>query len=175
VLGGARPVRQQRGCGDSAGAGARPERSEANCQASGCKSRRCKSPCGTVAISGNLRFTGGWKPGRKSPRRPDGHRTVSVGSVQGANEQEGRSQSERTNRRNRAPHETDSSGVLECQDGVPARQWPASVRKAWGNARTGLPAEVEGGNLAQFDSESSEGLEPRQDGPGMPKTGFITS
>jgi hypothetical protein len=49
------------------------ERSEANCQACGCKSRRCKSPCGTVAISGNLRFTGDWKPGRKSPRRPDGH------------------------------------------------------------------------------------------------------
>jgi hypothetical protein len=151
------------------------ERSEANCHACGCKSRRCKSPCGTVAISGSLRFTGDWKPGRKSPRRPGGHRTVSVGSVQGANEQEGRSQSERTNRRNRVPHETDSSGVLECQDFLPSRQWPVSVRKAWGDARTGLPAEVDGGNLVQFDSESSEGLEPRQDGPGMPKTGSITS
>ena len=151
------------------------ERSEASCQACGCKSRRCKSPCGTVAISGNLRFAGDWKPGRKSPRRPDGHRTVSVGSVQGANEQEGRSQSERTNRRNRVPHETDSSGVSECQDFLPSRQWPVSVRKAWGDARTGLPAEVEGGNLVQFDSESSEGLEPRQDGPVMPKTGPITS
>jgi hypothetical protein len=64
---------------------------------------------------------------------------------------------------------------LECQDFFPSRQWPVSVRKAWGDARTGLPAEVEGGNLAQFDSESSEGLEPRQDGPGMPKTGLITS
>ena len=32
----------------------RRERSEASCQACGCKSRRCKSPCGTVAISGSL-------------------------------------------------------------------------------------------------------------------------
>jgi hypothetical protein len=77
-----------RGIGAATAAVLNRERSEASCQACGCKSRRCKSPCGTVAISGNFRFTGGWKPGRKSPRRPDGHRTVSVGSVQGANEQE---------------------------------------------------------------------------------------
>jgi len=46
--------------------------------------------------------------------------------------------------------------------------------EGWGNARTGLPAEVEGGNPAQCDRESSEGLEPRQDDPGMPKTDPIT-
>jgi len=36
-----------------------------------------------------------------------------VGSAQGANNQEGRSQSERTNRRKRFPREADSSGMLE--------------------------------------------------------------
>ena len=53
-----------------------------------------------------------WKPESKSPRRPDGHRTVLVGSAQGASNQEGRSESERTNRRKNPPHEADSSGIL---------------------------------------------------------------
>ena len=45
----------------------------------------------------------------------------------------------------------------------------------WGHARAGLPAEVEGGNPGESSSESSEGLETRQEDPRMPKTVPITS
>ena len=40
---------------DGDGDGPRKERSEANCLTSGCKSRRRRSPCGAVVISGSLR------------------------------------------------------------------------------------------------------------------------
>src|SRR5260370_13535300 len=45
-------------------------RSEANCSASGCKSRQRKSPCGAVAISGSLQ--GNLKPGSPDVKALDG-------------------------------------------------------------------------------------------------------
>ena len=47
--------------------------------------------------------------------------------------------------------------------------------EGWGDARAGLPAEVEGGNPGEPGRESSESLESRQDDPGMSKTEPITS
>ena len=62
-----------------------------------------------------------------------------------ANNQKGRSESERTNRRN-PPQREVGRWNLECQ-GLPApARWPELVRKKLGSARTRLPAEVEGGN-----------------------------
>ena len=48
------------------------------------------------------------------------------------------------------------------------------VRKNWG-ARARLPAEAEGGNPGEYSRESPEGVEARQEDPGMPKTDSITS
>ena len=45
----------------------------------------------------------------------------------------------------------------------------------WGHARARLPAEAAGGNPGEYNSESPEGVETRQEDPGMPKTGTITS
>ena len=45
----------------------------------------------------------------------------------------------------------------------------------WGCARPRLPAEAAGGNPGQYRSRSPEGVETRQEDPGMPKTGTITS
>ncbi len=47
------------------------------------------------------------KPGCKSPGGPGGHRASQVWSARGASEQEGRSENERTRRRNKPPHEAD--------------------------------------------------------------------
>src|SRR5262249_59693373 len=33
------------------------------------------------------------------------------------------------------------AGHLECQEFPPFTRWPLSVRKEWGDARTGLPAD----------------------------------
>src|SRR5208282_1701533 len=46
------------------------ERSEANCLTSGCKSRRRRSPCGAVVISGSLR--GNPKAGSPDVKALDG-------------------------------------------------------------------------------------------------------
>ena len=53
-----------------------------------------------------------WKPGCKSPGRPSG-RTVLVGSARRASNQEGRSESELTKRRNRPPLRADYAGLSE--------------------------------------------------------------
>jgi hypothetical protein len=37
--------------------------------------------------------------------------------------------------------------------------------EVWGNARIGLPAEVEGGNPGKLNSDSTEGLATRQEDP----------
>jgi hypothetical protein len=44
-----------------------------------------------------------------------------------------------------------------------------------GYARVGSAVATEGGNPGESDDESPEGLEARQEGPGMPKTDAITS
>ena len=107
-----------------------------------------------------------WKPESKRPRRPGGHRTVLVGSAQRASNQEGRSESERTNRRENPPHEADSSGIpgdvkssLDLLDDQCRRGRHGEVHAS------GLPAEVEGGNPGESSSESPEGLVTRQEDP----------
>ena len=45
----------------------------------------------------------------------------------------------------------------------------------WGYARARLPAEAADGNPGEYRSESPEGVETRQEDPGMPKTVAITS
>jgi len=45
----------------------------------------------------------------------------------------------------------------------------------WGHARARLPAEAADGNPGEYNSESPEGVETRQEGPWMPKTAAITS
>ena len=45
----------------------------------------------------------------------------------------------------------------------------------WGCARLRLPADAVGGNPGEYRGESPEGVETRQEDPGMPKTGTITS
>jgi len=45
----------------------------------------------------------------------------------------------------------------------------------WGCARLRLPANAVGGNPGEYRGESPEGVETRQEDPGMPKTGTITS
>jgi hypothetical protein len=137
-------------------------RSEASDSTSGCKSRRRKSPCGAVVISGSRSGRpDGWKPGSKSPRRPS---KAQVGSVQGASNQEGRSQSERSNRRNSSPHEADSRmlGDAKVFHHLPDGQ---CRDRRMGKHVSGLPAEVEGGNPGKLNRESSEGLATRQDDP----------
>ena len=133
------------------------ERSEANCWTCGWKSRRRKFPCGAVVISGSSLGTG--SPDVKALGGRGGHRTILVGSAQGASNQEGRSESERTNRRNGLPHEADSSGMVgdaksffplfdgQCRRGrmgigtcrISRRKWKAAIlespavkaRKVW--------------------------------------------
>ena len=53
-----------------------------------------------------------WKPGRKRPGRPSG-RSVLVGSARRASNQEGRSESELTKRRNRVPLRADYAEISE--------------------------------------------------------------
>src|SRR5262249_56536934 len=57
------------------------------------------------------------------------------------------------------------AGYTECQELPPFTRWPVPMRKKWGYARIGLPADVEDGNSGQSCSESSEGLETRQEDP----------
>jgi hypothetical protein len=45
----------------------------------------------------------------------------------------------------------------------------------WGHARARLPAEAADGNPGEYNSESPEGVETRQEDPRMPKTVSITS
>src|SRR5215831_11057972 len=49
------------------------------------------------------------------------------------------------------------AGYTECQELPPFTRWPVPMRKKWGYARIGLPADVEDGNSGQSCSESSEG------------------
>ena len=44
-----------------------------------------------------------------------------------------------------------------------------------GCTRTRLPAEAADGNPGEYSGESPEGVETRQEDPGMPKTAAITS
>src|SRR3954468_9290452 len=80
-----------------------------------------------------------WKPGRKSPRRPGGLRATSVGSAPRASNQEGRSESERTNRRIGSPHEADSSGTSEMPRVSSLYSMASADADGWGEARVGSP------------------------------------
>ena len=73
-----------------------------------------------------------------------------------------------------SPREADWWEYWRCQGFVPSTRWPALVRKN-GGARARLPAEAAGGNPGQYSGKSPEGVETRQEDPGMPKTVSITS
>jgi len=47
--------------------------------------------------------------------------------------------------------------------------------EAWGCARARLPADAADGNPGEYSGASPEGVETRQAGPGMPKTGARTN
>jgi hypothetical protein len=80
------------------------ERSEANCLTSGCKSRRRRSPCGAVVISGSSRGdSGAGSPDVKAPGGQVGSEPLRSGQHRGQVTSEGRSESERTKRRNWVP------------------------------------------------------------------------
>ena len=82
-----------------------------------------------------------------------------------ASKQEGRSESERTSRRKEPPARSWFKRVI----GVPRVCCLYPMASAGAEelrpARTGLPAEAEGGNPGQYSSESPEGEEDGQDDP----------
>jgi hypothetical protein len=147
-------------------------RSEASDSTSGCKSRRRKSPCGAVVISGSCSGRpDGWKPGSKSPRRPS---KAQVGSVQGASNQEGRSQSERSNRRNSSPHEADSRmfGDAKVFHHLPDGQ---CRDRRMGKHVSGLPAELKAAILESWIAKARKVWRPGRMTLRMPMTRSITS
>ncbi len=55
---------------------------------------------------------------------------------------------------------------LRRRQGFPSStRWPVPTRKNGSMHASGLPAEVEGGNPGEFNSESPEGLVTRQEDP----------
>ena len=154
----------------------RRERSEANCLTSGCKSRRRRSPCGAVVISGSP-----WgDPGAGSPdvKAP-------CGQVDAEPLRSGQHRGQATRRAvakaNGLIAEMGSRTKLiqaeyrRCQEFLPSIRWPVPMRKDGAVPVSDLPAGVEGGNPGEPSSESSEGLGSGQEDPRMSKTVPITS
>ena len=142
------------------------ERSEANCLTSGCKSRRRRSPCGAVVISGSLRgdsWAGspdvqapggqvGLEPPRSGQHRGQAIRRA-VAKANGLNAEMG----PRT--------KLIQAEYWRCQEFLLSTRWPVPMRKDGAVPVSDLPAEVEGGNPGEPSSKSSEGLESRQEDP----------
>jgi len=143
-----------------------PTRSEANCLTSGCKSRRRRSPCGAVVISGSLRgdsWAGspdvqapggqvGLEPPRSGQHRGQAIRRA-VAKANGLNAEMG----PRT--------KLIQAEYWRCQEFLLSTRWPVPMRKDGAVPVSDLPAEVEGGNPGEPSSKSSEGLESRQEDP----------
>lgn len=98
-------------------------------KASGWKSRRRKSPCGAVVISGSLQ--GDLKPGSPDVQALDGPAGTEPpwsGQHRGRATERAAAKANGLTVEIRVPHEADSSGVLECQDYLSSSRWPLSVR-----------------------------------------------
>ena len=151
------------------------ERSEANCLTSGCKSRRRKSPCGAVVISGSPRGDPrAGSPDVKAPGGPVDFEPPRSG------QHRGRATGRAVARANGLTAEMGPRTKLihaehrRCQGCLPSTRWPVPARKDGAVPVSDLPADVEGGNPGEPSSESSEGLVARQDDPRMSKTVPIT-
>jgi hypothetical protein len=152
------------------------ERSEANCLTSGCKSRRRRSPCGAVVISGSP-----WgDPGAGSPdvKAPGGQ--VDAEPLR-SGQHRGQATRRAVVKANGLIAEMGSRTKLiqaeyrRCQEFFPSIRWPVPMRKDGAVPVSDLPAGVEGGNPGEPSSESSEGLGSGQEDPRMSKTVPITS
>ena len=152
------------------------ERSEANCLTSGCKSRRRRSPCGAVVISGSP-----WgDPGAGSPdvKAPGGQ--VDAEPLR-SGQHRGQATRRAVAKANGLIAEMGSRTKLiqaeyrRCQEFFPSIRWPVPMRKDGAVPVSDLPAGVEGGNPGEPSSESSEGLGSGQEDPRMSKTVPITS
>jgi len=142
------------------------ERSEANCLTSGCKSRRRRSPCGAVVISGSP-----WgDPGAGSPdvKAPGGQ--VDAEPLR-SGQHRGQATRRAVAKANGLIAEMGSRTKLiqaeyrRCQEFLPSIRWPVPMRKDGAVPVSDLPAGVEGGNPGEPSSESSEGLVSRQEDP----------
>jgi len=152
-----------------------PTRSEANCLTSGCKSRRRRSPCGAVVISGSPR--GDPWAGSPDVKAPGGRVDFEPPR---SGQHRGRATGRAVARANGLTAEMGPRTKLiqaehrRCQECLPSTRWPVPARKDGAVPVSDLPADVEGGNPGEPSSESSEGLVARQDDPRMSKTVPIT-
>ena len=157
-------------CTDDAGEPTRGtpprERSEANCLTSGCKSRRRRSPCGAVVISGSSR--GDPRTGSPDVKAPGGQ-------VDSEPLRSGQHRGQATRRavakaNGRIAEMGPRTKLIQaehrrCQGCLPSTRWPVPTRTDGARPASDLPADVEGGNPGEPSSESSEGLVARQEDP----------
>src|SRR5262249_25804748 len=133
---------------------------------SGCKSRRRRSPCGAVVISGSS--WGDPRAGSPDVEALDG-RVDSEPSRSG--QHRGQATRRAVAKANGLIAEMGPRTQLiqaehrRCQDFLPSRRWPVPMRKDGAMPVSDLPAAVEGGNPGEPSSESSEGLESGQEDP----------
>ena len=73
-----------------------------------------------------------------------------------------------------SPGEADLAGVLGTLRAYSVHSMASADAEELGYARIGSPGVSEGGNSGESSGESPEGLMPRQEEPGMPKTDPIT-
>ena len=142
------------------------ERSEANCLTSGCKSRRRRSPCGAVVISGSLRGDS-WagSPDVQAPGGQVGLEPPRSGQHRGQAIRRAVAKANGLNAEMGARTKLIQAEYWRCQEFLPSTRWPVPMRKDGAVPVSDLPAEVEGGNPGEPSSKSSEGLVSRQDDP----------
>jgi hypothetical protein len=142
------------------------EHSEANCLTSGCKSRRRRSPCGAVVISGSSR--GDPRTGSPDVKAPGGQ--VDSEPLR-SGQHRGRATRRAAAKANGRIAEMGPRMKLiqaehrRCQGCLPSTRWPVPTRTDGARPASDLPADVEGGNPGEPSSESSEGLVSRQEDP----------
>ncbi len=142
------------------------ERSEANCLTSGCKSRRRRSPCGAVVISGSLR--GDSWAGSPDVQAPDGQVGLEPprsGQHRGQAIRRAVAKANGLNAEMGPRTKLIQAEYWRCQEFLLSIRWPVPMRKDGAVPVSDLPAEVEGGNPGEPSSKSSEGLESRQEDP----------
>ena len=142
------------------------ERSEANCLTSGCKSRRRRSPCGAVVISGSLR--GDSWAGSPDVQAPDGQVGLEPprsGQHRGQAIRRAVAKANGLNAEMGPRTKLIQAEYWRCQEFLLSTRWPVPMRKDGAVPVSDLPAEVEGGNPGKPSSKSSEGLESRQEDP----------
>jgi hypothetical protein len=142
------------------------ERSEANCLTSGCKSRRRRSPCGAVVISGSSR--GDPRTGSPDVKAPGGQvDSEPLRSGQHRGQATRRAAAKANGRTAEMGPRTKliQAEHRRCQGCLPSTRWPVPTRTDGARPASDLPADVEGGNPGEPSSESSEGLVSRQEDP----------